>query len=666
MAATGEGPYVARFRRRFSSEDETSRYVSALYDVFASTIGSDKLVLRAGKMNALKMMRSHALPDRICALARLVFEDPTLERVSGRANTRRVIGEIEERLADLIAQRNVEDSIEQKINAKMVARHQDYLNDLKMEALREDGGPETQATQKKLEELRHLGGRGLSASALQLLRPQALKEVVGQETAIRSLLAKISSPYPQHVILYGPPGVGKTTVARLALEVAKSRTYTPFPKDAPFVEASGTTLRWDPRETTNPLLGSVHDPIYQGTRREFAESGIPEPKLGLVTRAHGGVLFIDEIGEMDPLLQTKLLKVLEDKKVVFESSYYDESAPNVPEYIKRLFREGAPADFILIGATTREPEDIDPAIRSRCAAVYFEPLTQHQIVSIVNGALRRLRAKAARGVAPLIASYTIEGRKAVQIVADAYGHALYRLQAPRKGKGGNVSPAGETPGVTIAEDDVREVVQSGRLVQHTIVKGRAAREVGKTFGLGVLHYLGSIIEIEAVAFAAASAGKGGVRFNDAAGSMAKDSVFNAAAVVRAVTSLDTANYDLHINVIGGGNIDGPSAGLAIFLALYSAMTKTALPQDVAITGELSIQGKVRPVGGIVEKLYAARQAGMRAIFVPKENMREIDRSLAGIDVIPVASVEQAFRALSLHKKSTRRPTRSRRSTAPRP
>ena len=61
---------------------------------------------------------------------------------------------------------------------------------------------------------------------------------------------------------------------------------------------------------------------------------------------------------------------------MFESSYYDEHDPNVPAYVKKLFADGAPADFILIGATTREPEAIDPAIRSRCAAVYFEPLTQ--------------------------------------------------------------------------------------------------------------------------------------------------------------------------------------------------------------------------------------------------------------------------------------------------
>ncbi len=644
MAVGTDHAYASRLRRKYGVEDELNRYVSALYEMLAGAIGQEKLVLRAGKVSALKMMRSQALPDRLCALARLVFEDPTLERTTTRAQQRKAIAEIEEALADILAQKSVEDAIERKVSEKMNARHQEYLKDLKLEALRDDAGPETPATQAKLEELQALSARSLAASALQQLRPQRLSEIVGQEAAIKALLAKISSPYPQHVLLYGPPGVGKTTAARLVLELAKSRAYTRFAKDAPFVETSGTTLRWDPRETTNPLLGSVHDPIYQGSRREFSEAGIPEPKIGLVSRAHGGVLFIDEIGELDAMLQTRLLKVLEDRKVTFESSYYDESAPNVPEYVRRLFREGAPADFILIGATTRDPSEIDPAVRSRCAEIYFQPLTQAQVVSIVQGAIKRLGVKAARGVPKLIASYTIEGRKAVQIVADAYGQALYR--ADPKGTGTSVT--------TITEDDVRSVVQTSRLVQHTLVRARATREIGKTFGLGVHNYLGSIIEIEAVAFAASQAGKGTIRFNDTAGSMAKDSVFNAASVLRAQTGIDVADYDVHINVVGGGNIDGPSAGLAIFLALYSAITKTPLPQDVAVTGELSIQGKVRAVGGVVEKLYAARQAGMRAMLLPKENAREIDAKLAGLDVTPVTTVEQALRELRIHKKSTRR------------
>ncbi len=634
-----ESAYASRLRRKYGVEDELNRYVSALYEMLANVVGQDKLVLRAGKVSALKMMRSQHLPDRLCALARLVFEDPTIERATTRAQQRKAIADIEEALADLMAQKTVEDAIERKVSEKMNARHQEYLKDLKLEALREDSGPETPSTQAKLDELNALSQRSLAASALQQLRPSRLSEIVGQETAIKALLSKISSPYPQHVILYGPPGVGKTTAARLALELAKTRPYTPFAKDAPFVETSGTTLRWDPRETTNPLLGSVHDPIYQGSRREFAEAGIPEPKLGLVTRAHGGVLFIDEIGELDALLQTRLLKVLEERRVTFESSYFDENAPNVPEYVKKLFREGAPADFILIGATTRDPSEIDPAIRSRCAEIYFQPLTQSQIVSIVQGAMKRLRAKAARGVAQTIASYTIEGRKAVQIVADAYGQALYRVDPKRSGGT-----------VTISEDDVRAVVQTSRLVQHTLVRARATREIGKTFGLGVHNYLGSIIEIEAVSFPASQAGKGTIRFNDTAGSMAKDSVFNAASVLRAQTGIDVGDYDLHINVVGGGNIDGPSAGLAIFLALYSAITKTPLPQDVAVTGELSIQGKIRAVGGVIEKLYAARQSGMRAMILPKENIREVDASLSGIALQAVATVDQALRLMHTKKK----------------
>ena len=629
------------------------RYVAALYDVLASAIGADKMVLRAGKLDALKLMRSSALPERILALQRLVFEDPTLERLPQPGKFREAIGEIEDGLADLVAQRSVEDKIESKVNLKMLERHNEYLKDLKLEAIREDGGPETPATQKKLDDLIALDARKLAASALQQLRPSALADVVGQRSAIASLLAKISSPFPQHVILYGPPGVGKTTVARLALEVAKTRSYTPFAPGAPFVEASGATLRWDARETTNPLLGSVHDPIYQGSRRDFAEGGIPEPKLGLVTKAHGGVLFIDELGEMDAVLQTKLLKVLEDKRFAFESSYYDASDPNVPAYVKKLFEDGAPADFVMIGATTRDPGEIDAAIRSRCAEVYFEPLTESQVRDIVTGAAKRLGVKLARRVPDLIASYTIEGRKAVQILADAHGHALFRER-------GGGETATRTGVVTIVESDVTSVVQAGRLVPHTPVRARRGRDVGKTFGLAVAHHVGSIVEIEAAAFPAPEPRKGAARFNETAGSMAKDSVFNATSVVRATTGLDPLDFDLHVNVVGGGNIDGPSAGLAVFLALYSAITKTPLPLDIAVTGELSIAGNIRGVGGIVEKLYAARQAGMRRVLVPRDNERDVDRSIGGIEIVSVATVQDALTALGIAtgKRPVRRPQRA--------
>ncbi len=140
-----------------------------------------------------------------------------------------------------------------------------------------------------------------------------------------------------------------------------------------------------------------------------------------------------------------------------------------------------------------------------------------------------------------------------------------------------------------------------------------------------------------------------MRFNETAGSMARDSVFNAASAIRALAGIDPADSDLHVNIVGGGNIDGPSAGLAIFLALYSALTRTPLPQDVAITGELSIAGKVRPVGGIVEKLYAARQAGMRAVLIPRENAREARARHGVLDVIPVHERRRRARRAGLER-----------------
>jgi ATP-dependent Lon protease len=124
-------------------------------------------------------------------------------------------------------------------------------------------------------------------------------------------------------------------------------------------------------------------------------------------------------------------------------------------------------------------------------------------------------------------------------------------------------------------------------------------------------------------------------------------VFNAASVIRAVAGIDPAEHDLHVNVVGGGNIDGPSAGLAFFLALYSALMREGLPQDVAVTGEVSLAGSVRGVGGVVEKLYAARQAGMRGIVLPRENLREIDVAPEGIEVIPVANVMEALASLGV-------------------
>ena len=104
----------------------------------------------------------------------------------------------------------------------------------------------------------------LSQPLNEAVRPRSFAEIIGQEEGVRALRAVLCGKDPQHVLIYGPPGVGKTCAARLALEAAKRSEGTPFGADAPFVEMDATCLRFAERAIADPLFGSVHDPIYQG------------------------------------------------------------------------------------------------------------------------------------------------------------------------------------------------------------------------------------------------------------------------------------------------------------------------------------------------------------------------------------------------------------------
>lgn len=604
--------------------------IDALYDILVDIEGADRLVLKASKLEALTLIRSNNRNQRILGLQKIVYENPTLDKLPKDDEIPTLLKEMMDYLANIMAHRSFEDELEKRISAKMEENHQDYIFDIKKQILKEESSlKESSQSLAKLKQLEDKNKIHLTKSIMELLRPENLSEIIGQERAIKALKAKLSSPYPQHLILYGPPGVGKTTAARLVLQEACTQPHTPFNADAPFVETDGTTLRYDPRGIANPLLGSVHDPIYQGARRDLADSGIPEPKPGLVTDAHGGILFIDEIGELDDTLQNELLKVLEDKRAYFDSAYFEPNDPNVPEYIKKLFTEGAPADFVLIGATTRDSYYLNPALRSRCAEIYFEPLTPKYIETIVLNAAHKLNAKLDDEVAQIISEYTIEGRKAINILADAYSNALVRQE-------------NDMDNILITKEDIYTVAQVSRLTPFITKKASDTSEIGKIFGLGVAGFIGSVIEIEAIAFKAHEKGKGILRFNQTAGSMAQDSVFNAAAVVRKLTNEDIHDYDIHINIIGGGNIDGPSAGTAILIALISAITQKPIRQDIAITGEISIQGLVRPVGGVFEKAYGASQAGIKTLIIPEENAKDIPPDLHGLKVHPVKTAQEAL------------------------
>lgn len=490
---------------------------------------------------------------------------------------------------------------------------------------------------REMEKLHNMQAIKLTEPLSEHVRPRRFDDIVGQEDGIRSLMAILCGKNPQHVIIYGPPGVGKTCAARLVLEAAKHSEGTPFKKDAPFIEVDATCVRFDERSIADPLLGSVHDPIYQGAG-PMGVQGIPQPKMGAVSRAHGGVLFLDEIGEMHPIQLNKLLKVLEDRKVHFESAYYNRDDRNIPAYIHEIFQKGMPADFRLVGATTKSPEEISPALRSRCMEVFFRPLEKDEVGRIGFEAANRAGFAMDKETAKYLGTYAHCGRDAINMVQMAGGLAQMAKRT------------------NILREDMEWVVESGQYTPRLETEAPVENRIGAVHGLAVQGALqGVVMEIEAVRHP----GSGQVHLT---GIVEEEEMGGTGHVLRrksnahasgrnVETLLKKMGYltdgeDVHINFPGGMPVDGPSAGVAMLAAAASCLKGIPVDGGAAVTGEVSVQGLVMPVGGVPRKVEAAKRAGLQRVFIPRANyMERFDR--AGIEVIPVDHVQQVLDQLLL-------------------
>jgi ATP-dependent Lon protease len=494
-------------------------------------------------------------------------------------------------------------------------------------------------SRKEMEKLQRLRRISLTEPLSEKTRPTSFGEIIGQDDGLKALRASLCGPNPQHVILYGPPGIGKTAAARVVLEEAKKQAFSPFKESAKFVEIDATTARFDDRGIADPLMGSVHDPIYQGAG-PLGIAGIPQPKPGAVTKAHGGILFIDEIGELHPIQMNKLLKVLEDRRVFLESAYYSSEDTNIPSHIHDIFQNGLPADFRLVGATTRMPQDIPPAIRSRCVEIFFQTLAPDDVRRIAENAAQKINFDLEPGVMEIITKYATNGRDAVNLIQITAGLAI--TEGRKK----------------ITVKDLEWVIHSSQYTPRPNIKIPPKPQVGYVNGLAVYGpNMGAVIQVEVSAMAATEPGNGkitttGVVDEEEMGqpghtirrkSMALGSVENVLTVLRKFLNVNPANFDLHINFPGGTPIDGPSAGITLATAIYSAITGQVVDNEIAMTGEISIRGGIMAIGGVVAKISAAKEAGVKRVLIPKENWQEMFNDETGILIIPVERIEEVIK-----------------------
>jgi ATP-dependent Lon protease len=208
--------------------------------------------------------------------------------------------------------------------------------------------------------------------------------------------------------------------------------------------------------------------------------------------------------------------------------------------------------------------------------------------------------------------------------------------------------------IRVRAEDLEEMLGPPR---HLPNKLEDNNEVGLTNGLAYTEMGGEMLQIEV----SVVPGKGAVKVTGKLGDVMQESAATAMSYVRSrAEALGLSpdfyqNIDIHLHVPEGAvPKDGPSAGVTMTTAITSALTKIPVKRDVAMTGEVTLRGRVLPIGGLKEKLLAAKSAGIKTVLIPKDNVADLKKIPAeikeGIQIFPVDHVDQVLRlALSLEK-----------------
>lgn len=442
-----------------------------------------------------------------------------------------------------------------------------------------------------------------------------VKERIIQQIAVMNLKKQQSGSI---LCFVGAPGTGKTSIGQ-SIAKALHRKYAR-------VSLGGVRDEADIRGHRRTYIGAMPGRIMDGIQK----SGVSNP-----------VMVLDEIDKLsvsyngDPA--SALLEVLDPE----QNSTFTDHYMNAPYDLSN----------VLFICTANTLETIPEPLLNRMEVIQFQGYTATDKLQIAR---RHLLPKAMQtvGIEPgqieisddiikvIISDYTQEGgvrglRKRLETLCRAAAVRIVR------GKG-------ET--IVVTKENLRDLLDM-HPVYHKQVKESA--KPGIVTGLAWTAAGGEILYIETLL----TKGKGEIVITGQLGDVMKESARIAVTLVKSLFPEQTAvleKNDLHIHVPDGATPkDGPSAGITLTTALSSLVTGTPVPPSIGMTGEVSLQGGVNPIGGLPEKLLAAQRAGVKKVFIPADNvddLRDVPEEVKeNLEIVPVEEASEVLKALGIMK-----------------